>query len=274
MRKRTWGLVILLAIAVAVIFMLGNLLRWLQADLDSTTAQLQDWPQLAYYQAANAQLLGDQASVAAVFIGDSITERWSQVDPEGFFSGRGYVNRGISGQTTPQVLLRFRQDVIQLQPRVVVIGAGTNDLAGNTGPMPLSTIEDNLATLADLATFHSIAVVLASVLPVHGQVPDVEIPPLPQTVRRPPEKIQQLNDWMQTYAEAQGYIYLDYANSLADDEGLLRGAYSADGLHPNAAGYTVMVPLAIAAVEQVLQTTTPAPGAGMEPQQQAIASTR
>jgi lysophospholipase L1-like esterase len=255
MRKRTWGLGILLMIAVAVIFVLGNLLRWLQDDLDSTTAQLQDWPQLAYYQAANAELLETQAPVTAVFIGDSITERWSQVAPQGFFPGRDYVNRGISGQTTPQVLLRFRQDVIQLQPRAVVIGAGTNDLAGNTGPMPLSAIEDNLATLAELATVHSIAVVLASLLPVHGQVPDVEIPPLPQTVRRPPEKIQQLNDWMRTYAEAQGHIYLDYASSLADDQGLLKVAYSADGLHPNAAGYAVMAPLAIAAIEQAASPT-------------------
>jgi lysophospholipase L1-like esterase len=281
MRKRTWELGLLLAISVCVITLLGYQGRSLHAALTDTTAKLQDctttlqdWPQLARYRSENSELLAAEDSVMAVFIGDSITELWPRIDPDGFFPGRSYVNRGISGQTTPQILLRFRQDVIQLQPQVVVIAAGTNDIAGNTGPMPISAIEDNLATLAEIAQAHKISVVLASLLPVHDQAQNSKGYPMLQTRRRPPEKIRQLNAWMRTYAEDQGHTYLDYTSPLADDQGLLKVEYSDDGLHPNAAGYAVMAPLAIAAIEQALQTADPIPRSGLEPQQQAIASTR
>lgn len=204
----------------------------------------QDWANLARYREANAAL-GPPAEneERVVFMGNSITEMWGKVHPE-FFAGKPYINRGISGQTTPQMLVRFRPDVIALQPKVVVILAGTNDIAGNTGPATLEMIEDNIASMADLANAHGIRVVLASVLPAarYSWAPGVQ----------PAEKITALNQWIRQYAEANGFIYLDYHTPMADDTGGLKKAYSEDGVHPNLAGYQVMAPLAEAAIEQAL----------------------
>src|SRR5271165_177442 len=168
----------------------------LEKKVGALNAQLMDWPQLGRYREANAALAApakDEARV--VFLGNSITDGWQNPQFGGFFPGKPYVDRGISGQTTPQMLLRFRADVIALKPRVVVILAGTNDIAGNTGPMTLEEIEGNLTSMAELAKVNGIQVVFSSVLPVCDYI-------RPQTDRRPPEKILELNRWMKQYAEA------------------------------------------------------------------------
>ena len=212
-----------------------------------------DWPNLARYNEDNKKIVppakGEQR---VVFMGDSITDSWRDPIYGGFFPGKPYIDRGISGQTTPQMLIRFRPDVIALKPRVVVILAGTNDLAGNTGPTTLEAIEDNFRSMSELATANGIHVVLASVLPVS----DYELhdgKPITQTVRRPPEKIIALNRWLQKFAKAHHHVYLDYFSAMVDDKGFLKDALSDDGLHPNAQGYAVMAPLAEAAIAASLK---------------------
>ncbi len=148
--------------------------------------------------------------VALAFMGDSITDNWSKDGYGGFFTGKPYINRGIGGQTTPQMLVRFRADVLALDPDVVVILAGTNDIAGNTGPSRLSDIQDNLASMAELARAHGIQVVLASVLPVSDHERDEKGRPRRQTHRRPPSKIVELNRWIKQYAGSSGHVHLDY----------------------------------------------------------------
>lgn len=212
-----------------------------------------DWPNLGRYRDANAKIAppakGEQR---VVFMGDSITDSWDDPVFGGFFPGRPYIDRGISGQTTPQMLIRFRPDVIAHKPKVVVILAGTNDLAGNTGPTTLEAIEDNLKSMADLAAANGIRVVLASVLPVS----DYEMrdgKPITQTARRPPPQIIALNRWMQEFTKSRGYVYLDYFSAMADEKGYLKDELSDDGLHPNAQGYAVMAPLAEAAIATSLK---------------------
>jgi lysophospholipase L1-like esterase len=227
------------------------------ADTKTKLAQaenrLKDWPQLGRYHDANAKLAPAAKSEArVVFMGDSITDSWQNPKFGGFFPGKPYVDRGISGQTTPQMLIRFRPDVIALQPRVVVILAGTNDLAGNTGPMTLEAIEDNLAAMADLAKANSIKVVFASVLPV-SDYEQRDGKPIVRTTQRPPEKIKALNEWMKTYAANNKLTYLDYYSAMIDDKGFLRDELSEDGLHPNAKGYEIMAPLAEAAISRALK---------------------
>jgi len=212
-----------------------------------------DWPNLARYDNDNKSVAPPAKNEQrVVFMGDSITDSWDNPANGGFFPGKPYVNRGISGQTTPQMLIRFRRDVIELKPRVVVILAGTNDLAGNTGPTTLEAIEDNLKSMAELATAHRIRVVLASVMPVS----DYEIrdgKQLVQTVRRPPDKILALNKWMQEFARLNHHTYLDYFTAMVDDKGFLKDELSNDGLHPNVEGYAVMTPLAEAAIRATLR---------------------
>jgi len=204
-----------------------------------------DWADLKRYPHANAQLPAPAAGEArVVFMGDSITDGWGHT-PETFFPGKPYVNRGISGQTTEQMLLRFRPDVIALRPAVVVIQGGSNDIAGKTGPKTLDEIEGNLMSMAELARANGIRVVLASHLPVTDAI-------MAQTDRRPPEKIVALNAWIKDYANAQGFVYLDYYSSMLDDKKMLRRDWTSDGLHPNSAGYAVMAPLAEAAIAAAL----------------------
>jgi lysophospholipase L1-like esterase len=187
----------------------------------------------------------------AVFIGDSITDNWQQPRFGGFFPGKNYVDRGISAQTTPQMLIRLRPDVINLKPKAVVILAGTNDIAGNTGPMTDDEIEGNLASMSELAHTHQIKVVLSSITPVSNY----HTPPNgnPQTSQRPMDRIRGINAWMKKYAADHGDVYLDYFSAMIDDKGLLKTEYSADDLHPTAAGYAVMAPLAQAAVEKAIK---------------------
>lgn len=178
-----------------------------------------------------------------MFFGNSITEGWARYFPE-MFPGKPYIGRGIGGQTTPQMLVRFRQDVVALKPRVVVILAGTNDIAGNTGPSTLGMIQDNLASMAEIARANGIRVVLSSVLPVYDYRwrPGLE----------PAQKIVALNRWMQAYARRHGHVYLDYHSAMADSRQGMRSELSSDGVHPNEAGYRIMTPLAERAVERAL----------------------
>src|SRR5206468_114852 len=210
---------------------------------------LQDWPNLARYRDANAALAAPGAGESrAVFMGDSITDMWPEPRFGEFFPGKPYMGRGISGQTTPQMLIRFRQDVIALAPRAVVILAGTNDIAGNTGPMSLEEIEDNYASMAELCRAHGIRVVFSSVIPVHNYTPESEITfPL-----RAPEKIVALNQWLKSYAAANHGVYLDYFGAMVDERGLLKRELAQDGLHPTKAGFAVMAPLAQQAIDRAM----------------------
>ena len=205
-----------------------------------------DFGQLARYRDANASLKVPAAGEnRVVFFGDSITDIWKLED---YFPGKPYLNGGIGGQTTPQMLVRFRQDVIDLHPNIVVILAGTNDIAGNTGPMTLETIEANYSSLAELARAHNIRVVFSSVLPVHNYTPKSQ----DFFAQRSPEKILALNRWLKDYCAAHAVTYLDYFTPMVDDKGLLRRDLAEDGLHPNVAGYKVMAPLAEAAIRKAL----------------------
>ena len=212
-----------------------------------------DFGRLSRFAGANAALAPKRAGERrVVFFGDSITDNWSKAGSGGFFPGRPYVNRGIGGQTTAQMLLRFRPDVIDLQPDVVVILAGTNDIAGNAGPVSLETVEQNLATMAELAKVHGIRVVLASLLPVSDDKRDAEGRPLLRTQDRPIAKLRALNAWIEDYARRNGHAYLDYFSATADANGLLKPDLNGDGLHPNAAGYAVMAPRAEQAIAEAL----------------------
>jgi lysophospholipase L1-like esterase len=205
-----------------------------------------DYGERARYQQANATLkppaLGERR---VVFFGDSITDIW-RLDQ--FFPGKPYINRGIGGQTTSQMLVRFRQDVIDLQPEVVVILAGTNDIAGNTGPISNEGIEANFASLAELARAHRIQVVFASVLPVSNYTPRSQ----EFFASRPADRILALNRWLRDYCAKERLVYLDYFSAMADERGMLRRELADDGLHPNKMGYDVMVPL----VEKAIATAS------------------
>ncbi len=218
-------------------------------------ARLRDWPALARYREANTKTTTPgKAEARVVFMGDSITDSWQNPKYGGFFPGKPYLDRGISGQTTPQMLVRFRPDVIALRPRVVVIIAGTNDIAGNTGPMTLEMIEDNLVSMFDLAHANGIRVVLASLLPISDYEKTRDGQPIIRTKQRPPEQIKALNEWMKKYAAVHGGIYLDYFSAMTDDKGFLRDELSEDGLHPNQKGYEVMAPLAEQAITTALKS--------------------
>ncbi|MEM9327650.1 MAG: SGNH/GDSL hydrolase family protein [Bacteroidota bacterium] len=196
-----------------------------------------DWPDLSRYQAANEALdppaPGERR---VVFMGNSITDAWIRVSPE-FFEGKPYIDRGISGQTTPQMLVRFRQDVIDLNPHAVVILAGTNDIAGNTGPSTQEMIAGNLASMAEVANANGIKVVMASVLPAFNYRWRPEVKDVAQ-------KIVDLNAWIKSYCEEKGFVYLDYHTPMKDERNGLPKKYSEDGVHPTKAGYAVMEELA------------------------------
>ena len=218
----------------------------LRKAYDTAQRRLQDWPALNRYRADDAKVgLPASGETRVVFMGDSITDGWGRRYGK-FFPGKPYINRGISGQTTPQMLIRFRPDVIALQPKVVVILAGTNDIAGNTGPSTLEMIEDNLTSMAELAKANGIKVVMSSVMPVCDYI-------RPQTEHRPPATIVALNAWMKGYAEKNGFVYLDYYTPMLDDKGMFKQELTFDGLHPNDAGYEVMGPLAEKAIAQALK---------------------
>jgi len=208
-----------------------------------------DYGQLKRYRDANAALTPPAAGEnRVVFFGDSITDIWKLAD---YFPGKPYVNRGIGGQTTPQMLVRFRQDVIDLRPKVVIILAGTNDIAGNTGPMRLEDIEADFATFAELARADDIKVIYCSVLPVHNYTDRSK----DFFAQRPTEKILVLNRWLKNYCStsSNGCAYVDYFSAMVDDKGLMKKDLADDGLHPNPAGFKIMAPLAEAAIEKALK---------------------
>jgi len=219
----------------------------LQRYRESKAATLRDdFGELARYRDANAALKPPAPGEnRVVFFGDSITDIWRFDE---YFPGKPYINRGIAGQTTPQMLIRFRQDVIHLHPKVVVILAGTNDIAGITGPMRLEDVEANYASMAELARANHIRVVFCSVLPVHNYTPESQN----MCAQRSPEKILALNRWLKDYSAMNDCLYLDYFSAMVDDQGLLKRDLAEDGLHPNPAGYKIMAPLAEAAIEKVL----------------------
>src|SRR5215472_8088225 len=209
----------------------------LQAQLQQAQDKLKDWPDLARYRDANSQVLPPGTGEdRVVFMGDSITDSWGRKYGK-FFPEKPYINRGISGQTTPQMLIRFRPDVIALKPKAVVILAGTNDIAGNTGPETLEDIDGNLASMAELAAANKIKVVFSSVMPVCDTIRR-------QTDRRPNEKIVELNNWIKEYAATHDAGYIDYFTAMKDDKGELKQELTYDCLHPNSEGYDVMMPLA------------------------------
>jgi lysophospholipase L1-like esterase len=221
----------------------------LQKWRESKAATLRDdFGEVARYREANAALKPPAPGEnRVVFFGDSITSMW-KIDE--YLPGKPYINRGLGGQTTPQMLIRFRQDVIDLHPKVVVILAGTNDIAGNTGPMRVEDIEANYASMAELARANNIRVVFSSVLPVHNYTPQS----LNFFAGRPAEKILGMNRWLTSYvAEHPDCLYLDYFSAMVDDKGLLKRDLADDGLHPNAAGYKIMAQLAESAIEKALK---------------------
>lgn len=203
----------------------------------------QDWPNLKKYQAANEEIIENKDYPKVVFMGNSITEGWVNKQP-GFFEENNYAGRGISGQTTPQMLIRFMPDVVALKPKAVVILAGTNDIAGNTGLASVETITNNIKAMSQLAKANDIKIILASILPVFDYPwrPGLE----------PVNKIAEVNTWMQTYAEQQSFTYLDLFTPLKDDKEGLPKKYSEDGVHPNLEGYKVMEPLTKKAIEETL----------------------
>jgi lysophospholipase L1-like esterase len=207
-------------------------------------AQLQDWNQLGRYHAENQKLAAQPADPQrVVFMGDSITDGWKLTQ---YFPGKPYVNRGISGQTTPQMLTRIFEDVINLRPGAVIILAGTNDIARNTGPETIEMIEENFQAMAELARLHQIKVILCALTPVS------DYGPKKMTETRPAADILKLNAWLKDYASKTHAVYADYFSPLVDDKGMLKDGFSRDGLHPNDKGYELMAPVAAAAIAQAL----------------------
>jgi lysophospholipase L1-like esterase len=204
-----------------------------------------DWANLRRFRDSNAVVPAPAPGEnRVIFMGNSITEGWKKYFPSEF-PGKPYINRGISGQTTPQMLVRFRQDVVALHPKVVVILAGTNDIAGNTGPSTLEMIEDNLADMTEIANANGIRAVLCSVLPVYDYPWRPGLEPAP--------KIVALNAWMRHYADSTGNVYVDYHSAMRDERNGMRAELASDGVHPNEAGYQIMVPLVERGIAEALR---------------------
>ncbi len=217
------------------------------AQIQRMQALLSDWPQLNRYRADNAQLPPPaQGEQRVVFYGDSITDAWGRYVAEApFFPGKPYVNRGISGQTTAQMVVRFHQDVVDLHPAVVVILAGTNDVAENTGPMTPEMTLDDFRSMAEMARANHIQVVVASILPAGDFSWHKGLEPAP--------KIRSLNSLLKAWCKREGIVWVDYYTPMADESGAMKPGLSADGVHPNAAGYAIMAPLAEAGIRQALE---------------------
>jgi len=223
----------------------GRLETHLRALLRAGETRLRnpDRDNLARYAEANRSVAPAAAGEQrVVFLGDSITDGWRLAE---YFPAKPFVNRGISGQITGEMLGRMKADVLDLKPAAMVVLAGTNDLARG---VDVQVVKNNLSMIGDLARANGIKVIFASILPVSDYAKDRPA----QTPQRPPEKIRDINAWLQQHCREKGYTYLDYFSAMADDRGLLRAELANDGLHPNAAGYKIMAPLALAAIEQTL----------------------
>ena len=217
----------------------------LPSRAQSLADQLLDWNQLGRYHEDNVRLYAQSPdSGRVVFMGDSITDMWKLAQ---YFPGKPYINRGIGGQTTPQMLVRMYPDVIDLHPSVMVILAGTNDIARNTGPQTLEMIQDNFGAMADLAKANNIRIVICSLLPVSDYTVRK------QTAQRPPADIRLLNEWLEKFAEKIGAVYANYYAATVDSDGFLKDGLSMDGLHPNDKGYGLMAPIVQTAIERALK---------------------
>ena len=225
------------------IFCLFAMVNLYSQETNLESLMSQDWANLKKYSTDNEQLKNGPSGIAVVFMGNSITEGWVNASPE-FFSENNYIGRGISGQTTPQMLIRFTPDVLDLHPKAVVILAGTNDIAGNTGFSSVKMITDNIRAMAQLAVANDIKVILCSVLPVFEYPWRAGLEPV--------DKIEETNQWLKEYALQNGHIYLDYFSKMADEKKGLKKEFSEDGVHPNHKGYSVMAPLAKTAIQKAL----------------------
>ncbi len=246
MRVRGW-LAVLLA-ASAAFAQQPETPAELEKQWDTYRRVLLDWGGLTVYGSENSELRAKPGEDRVVFLGDEITEHWGQGTAK-FFPGKPYLNRGITRQTAAQMLVRFRQDVIGLQPKVVVIQAGTNDLASVMGPSPEATTAEHIMSMVELAKLHGIRVVLASVTPVCDCVEKL-------SARRPAGKILSLNGWLKRYAKESGFVYLDYYSVLVSGRAMNKDL-TADGLVPNDAGYALMAPLAEKAIAEALNPPAP-----------------
>lgn len=205
----------------------------------------QDWANLEKYREANQEIIASSNFPEVVFMGNSITEGWTNLHPE-FFEKHNFIGRGIGGQTTPQMLIRFTPDVIDLNPKLVVILAGTNDIAGNTGFSSKKMITDNIKAMVQLAQQNNIKVILSSILPVYDYPwrPGLE----------PVSRISEINNWMENYARENGISYLDYFSHLSNAQKGMKKEFADDGVHPTEAGYKIMEPLVLEAIEDALKT--------------------
>jgi lysophospholipase L1-like esterase len=222
--------------------------------LENIKSRMDDWPQLHFYKNDNERIAHQSMKSDVVFLGDSIFEYWTNPALSNYLiSHKNYVNRGISAQTTPQMLLRFRSDVLALKPKVMILLAGINDIGANTGPITLEETEGNIASIVELAQLHNIKVVLCSVLPVSDYHFDGKDPRGPQTLKRPLDKIRALNRWIKQYAQNHNLIFVDYFNALVDDNGKLSCKLSNDDLHPNKEGYALMESLTEEAIKTAIK---------------------
>ena len=219
---------------------------------DRLQSRLNDYGNRARYHDANTKLAPPASGEdRVVFMGDSITDFWKLNE---YFPNMPYVNRGISGQTTSQMLLRFRDDAIDLKPKVVVFLAGTNDISTGNPPITLAAIEGNLASMAELSAAHGIKVVMGSVMPVSDYNLDKAGKPIIRTVQRSPAQILELNKWLKSYCAEHNFVYLDYFTATVDDKGFFKAEIADDGLHPNAKGYAIMKPLAAEAIKAAMKS--------------------
>lgn len=217
----------------------------LQGAAQNLANQLEDWNQLGRYHAANEALAKEPVPAGrVVFFGDSITDGWKL---DQFFPGKPYVNRGIGGQTTAQMLVRMFPDVIDLKPAAVILLAGTNDIARNNGPQTFEQITQNIQAITELAHAHGIKVILCALTPISDYAKNK------QSVHRPQADILKLNAWIKEYTSKVNAVYCDYFTATVDDKGMLKDGFSGDGLHPNQQGYDLMVPVADAAIKKALQ---------------------
>jgi len=221
-----------------------NIIILLLSALTSGGIQAQDWANLKRFEKENTELKTPKPNEhRIVFMGNSITEGWKNIRPD-FFTNKPYINRGIGGQTTPQMLLRFRQDVINLSPSVVVILAGINDIAGNTGPSTIKMIENNIISMAEIAKANNIKVVLCSVLPAY------DFPWRPGL--EPAKKVIKLNALLKSYAEKYNLVYVDYFSAMVNKSNGLKEELGSDGIHPNAKGYAIMEPIVEKGIAEAL----------------------
>lgn len=218
---------------------------------DRLQARFNDFANLARYAKENSEVKPPEKNEnRVVFLGDSITDFWKLAE---YFPNQPYINRGISEQTTPQMLLRMQPDVVAHKPKVLVLLAGTNDIAGNTGTVTLEFIEGNIRSITEIAHANGINVVLASVLPISDYNKNAKGEQIVQSIRRPPAQISALNKWIKDYCDQKGLVYLDYFSAMVDDKGFLKADLANDGLHPNEKGYQIMQKLVADAIKTALK---------------------